>query len=93
MCGVCVVTSRRLASELGEIRREEFQQRFDTVRLMQVMLIISSLSTTYETVTWVNQATGPAMWMLIKLGCARPHWRVDRTSVLIRLWCGCGPLC
>ena len=36
-------------------------------RLMQVLLILSSLATTYETVTWVNSATGPAVWLYTKL--------------------------
>ena len=35
---------------------------------MQVLLIGSALTTTYETVTWVNQATGPTIWLYTKLG-------------------------
>ena len=37
-------------------------------RLMQVFLVGSALSSTYETVTSVNQATGPGLWIQIKIG-------------------------
>lgn len=37
-------------------------------RLMQGLLIISALATTYETTTFVNSLTGPAVWMYMKLG-------------------------
>ena len=36
-------------------------------RLMQILLIASALTTTYETVTWVNEVTGPAVWLYTKI--------------------------
>ena len=38
-----------------------------TGRLIQVCLVLSALSTAYETVAFVNVATGPAIWKLLKL--------------------------
>jgi hypothetical protein len=37
-------------------------------RLMQLLLIASTLSATYETVGFVNQVTGPDIWIMLKLG-------------------------
>ena len=36
-------------------------------RVLQLCLVLSALATTYETVGFVNEATGPGVWILVKI--------------------------
>lgn len=44
------------------------QKAFWWGRVMQIFLICSALATTYETVGFINEATGPDIWRMIKMG-------------------------
>lgn len=36
-------------------------------RLLQLCLVLSALSTTYESVSWVNEVTGAEIWLMLKV--------------------------